>query len=771
MTAAAQSWRTTRVLTLAAAAAWAAAHPASPARAQVQPPPGQPAPAPTNGAIPPNGAAAPIDVGQLAQAMFQQDVQALRAGRTQAERDEAARRLVSRQSPEGRREIQAALGERPPPPGQPTTPPSTPLAAAKAVPDDPAPPQQYVQPLAVLLRADRAHTEAAATALAAIRTEAAIAALTMFVTDPNINYAGRLPAVRPMGGSPDARLAEALVNLVDPPAAAAARVDPPLRTAAADALAEMTQLSDIGRDPSRWRQWWRQSEPLRRNPEQFRAELLERLRRRRPAAGLTDVDALVKRLYQLAPLGDAKAAAARRVLDSPDAPVRAAGVRLVYDVEFVATGRLPDPANAPGSTVARLREMVRDPSAEVRAEAARVLGNLNNREALPAMLAQLAVEPDAGVRVAIAQAFWPIGDLRAVPPLVQLLRDPSLRVAITAAESLAKLGKLVQAAPPPLAGQVAAALVEAMDAPRAVQDPSGAGGELRSACAEALVTLQDRGQQQRFLGLLRLAEPPRSRRAALGGIGLLGDQNTANRLVDWLGAEPDPTARLAALGALKSVGTFRFAESVYRYTRPDVEPDESVRRAAWSTFVSLLPGGTKQELAGWADRVARDGRQDQRVAVLQVLVTKQLADGEARDAAFTRVGIAEAYELLKQPQDAIPHYQEALAYWQMNGNPPEQAGPLNQRLLRAWLAARRYPEAVDFANQTIDRYGQTAAADVAAQIATAAEGLLLNGQPRDAERLATEAQQKLRNVPARFQPRFQEVVRAAQAAPTPQPPR
>ncbi len=88
---------------------------------------------------------------------------------------------------------------------------------------------------------------------------------------------------------------------------------------------------------------------------------------------------------------------------------------------------------------------------------------------------------------------------------------------------------------------------------------------------------------------------------------------------------------------------------------------------------------------------------------------------------------------------------------------------LTKSLLDAQLAGRQYAEAVGFAGDTISR-DPSLMPDVMATLTKAADQLNENRQPRDAERLATEAL-KLTNVDQRFRDRLDAAIRRAKETP------
>jgi len=95
----------------------------------------------------------------------------------------------------------------------------------------------------------------------------------------------------------------------------------------------------------------------------------------------------------------------------------------------------------PRSAIAALVETLRDPTAEVRAEAAFGLMGFHSppaRDAVPALSAAFAQDPDRQVRVNAARALGLMGAVArdAVPALRAGLRDPDERVRDAAAEAL-----------------------------------------------------------------------------------------------------------------------------------------------------------------------------------------------------------------------------------------------------------------------------------------------------------------------------------------------
>ena len=126
---------------------------------------------------------------------------------TQAQRDEAARRLASRSSPESREILFRNLRDG----GHDAS-----LAIARAIADDPAPDARFIEPLAGLLGSERQLHEAAVHALARMGSnDAARNHLTDFARDTRQQVApARVVAIRALGTVVDKSVAQTLLDLL-----------------------------------------------------------------------------------------------------------------------------------------------------------------------------------------------------------------------------------------------------------------------------------------------------------------------------------------------------------------------------------------------------------------------------------------------------------------------------------------------------------------------------------------------------------------------------
>ncbi|MCS6852216.1 MAG: HEAT repeat domain-containing protein, partial [Gemmataceae bacterium] len=138
--------------------------------------------------------------------------------------------------------------------------------------------------------------------------------------------------------------------------------------------------------------------------------------------------------------------------------------------QLVGLRHLADQRGALEPPIARLMELLRSDSEEVRLRSALVLGSLG-RSAVAALTAALA-DPNEGVR---GYAAWALGlsgneAEAAVPALARLARDPQATVRRLAVESLGRIAAQPEVAVPVLA--------------EALGDPSA---EVRDAAVWALV--------------------------------------------------------------------------------------------------------------------------------------------------------------------------------------------------------------------------------------------------------------------------------------------
>ncbi len=663
----------------------------------------------------------------------------------QAVRDEAANRLLSHQTPEARDLLLKSVvnaGSR--------------LAVARALKDDPAPDAASVGLLTSLLGSDEETTVAAARALAVAGTTGdALGKLLAYITDPNVHDPMRAAAARGLGASADIRAARALGALVNDKRLY-------IRNAACDALVEMTGLTRNGRDVDAWRLWLAQEAGPKVDNGQFRDHLVDLLKRRQQPMPPETMELIERMFLQLTP--DQKALALNNMLDDPQPGAKVVGTRLFEEENRSIANRIDEKQLA--ADLVLVRDMIGDSSPAVRQQVAKTLGILNRKDTAEDLMTQLAQETYPAVKVEIIGALAKgMGDLRVVPQLLQLLSDPSERVRVAAADALRSLGPLIKK-DPALTNQVIRSLKGFIAANE---------GDLKAAGVEALVPLADPSMLQFFMDLLVPRETPATRRAALRGLGQIGDPRAQNTVIQLLGNEKDESVRLAALDTFARLGSFAYHEALYKLTKPSDEPDESVRRRAWEVFKELLPTAAPGQLQDYAELFRKSGEMDRRLAVLLVQAEHDQSKGDLADLAAKRENIGDAYVQLHLPDQAVPYFRQALDYWLKNNSQSAEAESLIRELMDALMDSKQYAEAAKFADATIARNPEQQRI-VAPRLVNRAEDLLnppdpAPGQakpaasPRDALQLATEGLTRMNIIALQKNYRDRlEKVRAAAAA-------
>jgi len=649
----------------------------------------------------------------------------------QPDRDEAASRLLSHQTPDSHKLLlESAVN------------PGARLAVARALKDDPALDAASINLLKNLLGLDEETTVAAARALAAANnSDEALPPLLNYISDSTAHipiHAAAAAAARGLGAAADIRAARALGTLL------ADKYPPFLRSAACDALVEMTGLTRNGREPAAWKKWLDQEAgPDKDNPK-FRDHLVDLLRRRQQPMSAETRD-LLERLFQQIPAEKTgqRVAAVNNMLKDPQPGVRIVGTHLFEQ----------DGAGQLAASLPLVSNLIGDTSAAVRQQVARTLGILNKKETAEALMTQLAQETEPAVKVEIIHALATgMHDIRVVPQLLQLLKDPSERVRIAAANGLRSLGAAIK--PDNVLGKrVIGALQDFIN-------DKGNEGEVKAAGVEALVPLADPSMLGLFTNLLPAdRETPAVRRAALAGLKELGDRRVANNVFN-LTTDKDESVRLAALDAFTRVGNFDYSERLYNLTKPTEEPDASVREKAWEVFQKLLPMASLDQLRDYAelfrksanatqDPQERDQAMNRRLAVLLEQADRDQKNADLADLAAQRENIGDAYVQLHQPEKAVPYFQQALDYWLQNNARGVETVKLIQELMDALLDGKKYAEAAKFADTTIARNPEQQRI-VAARLVTRAQDLLdpqepQPGQPkppsspRDALQLANDA--------------------------------
>jgi HEAT repeat protein len=730
---------------LAAVAAVASAIALRPALAQNPPPPPATAPAP-----------APAVLGNTVPALLSvlnnNDA-------SPSDRDEAAKRLIVIGTPEAIDAMQKVLVNTGNPRGQ--------LAVARALADGPPPDPIYVDPLRAIIGNDPASSEAAARALVNMRGDArAQLQLLDAARDEGrrLSQAARVAvihALAPLGNKPTA---EFLVNLVASDTEPAA-----LRAAAAEELAEMTGDSTRGRDPQLWKQWW--ANHADKSNEQFEREMLEiraaRLDRIEPKMDrlLVEMRNAYREHFQDAPAG-AKEEILLGYLRSPEAEVRAVGAGIVVNL---FTESKPIPPNAQRY----LRSMVGDSDEQVRLQVAAALREINDRGAVDNVMAQLQVERVPAVRAALAQALAPMGDVRAVQPLLALLKEENPAVVQSAAQALEALRSRLQEKDSKLAVEISQALDDTLQ--RTVAPGNSA---VRDAIVSAMVAWATPQSGKllfpTFVELVKPNQPASMRRHALAYFGQMGSSETwpaENIIRSGALEDPDASIRLAAVEALGLTAKAQNAQQLYEKLDPNNEKDERVRTAAWNGLAALFPREIDAaQLNAWADKFPDQPLR--RLTVLKVLQKKLIeANANKDDLAVVRQNIGATLMTLKDYAGAATAFKMAL---DTGGQQNQVKEFLSTQLLDAYLLGKDYANATQFGAEMIAQAQQNQSR-VGPAILNEARALTEAGAAEDALRLielalkmdpplADNYARQLRELEARVRAKAQPASPAAQPA-------
>ena len=174
---------------------------------------------------------------------------------------------------------------------------------------------------------------------------------------------------------------------------------------------------------------------------------------------------------------------------------------------------------------------------EVREEAARALGELNDQRAVGPLISILSDE-NRYVRREAAKSLGRIGDERAIEPLINSLKDDDRYGREGAAEGLGEMGE--KAVEP---------LIDAME------DPDW---HVRMGAAIALRIIGDKEAIEPLVSALE-DENRFVRREATKSIGRIGDRRVVGPLIKAL-KDPDRSVRMRAVSALSKCGDERVIE-------------------------------------------------------------------------------------------------------------------------------------------------------------------------------------------------------------------
>jgi HEAT repeat protein len=606
-------------------------------------------------------------------------------GVSQEQRDEAAERLLSRNTPEAKQALHDAL-LKDDEGGQ--------VAVARALALDPDSDPSFIDPLFRLLE-NRDGAASAGRALAGYQNDPDVLQrlIERASARRNASEPTRLASISAIGAIPDKGAAAALMQLLENP-----DESPSIHKAAAAALMNLTGLAQNGEDPARWRKWWRSASAtpasqFRRDIQALQAARLGRLEARYDGLVAAAKDLLDKDYYSKSQ--DERQDLMMTFLRSPEPEVRKIGTNLLKS-EVVSGNPVTD------AELKQLRHMIADSDPSVRRAVAIAIRSVNDPDALNALLNQLRVEPDPTVGAEIARALGPIHDLRAVPTLIKLLSDDSLETAEAAAGALEDLAQDKLPSDPKLAHDAAEALKNTVLS----RSNTPGSDDLRAACINALSPLQQTAIVQELLDH-KLLDPEKEdsvevRAAMLNAVGALNDPNLADLIVNSL-QDDQPEIQVQAIKALETNPRApEFDQNVGALLNSQ---SQAVRDEAWKFEQGIFPRLSEPQLEQhWVQQLKdTPGRQ---LIALEDLADKQQAANEQDGLAITRTQIGADYRALKQYDKAAGSYGEALKSYDALPNISNQQAMV-QSLISDYesvlLESGKYAQAVALAADRIKR--------------------------------------------------------------------
>jgi len=544
-----------------------------------------------------------------------------------------------------------------------------------------------IDPLFGLLRSDDEPTRrAAALAFGAYQgNDTVLKGLKDLASASTTAMGARLAAVQALSQILDKRAIEALVAMTSDPQGTVVN-------AAADALADMTGVTDLAPTAKAWTNWWQahRDVPESRLLAGWLKRFRERLKRRE--AELARVQArLIRQLTDIYEAADAKEKGKLALGHLGDAvpQVRAlAASQAAAIAPSVLRSGNGTTRQAYQELIASLLKHLGDESAIVRAAAAKALAAWRETAAGPILLAQLDGEKTPETRAAIASALGDLKVVEAVPKLVAMLEAANDVEVLRAAGALGQIGEKNGAH----ADAVKPALKPLSHLARTAPQPT-----IREAGCLALARIAPPSAEQILSAALE--DPvPSVRFSAAQGLGNLGKAGakTVAALVTRLQDE-DKGVRQAVAAALAKVGGADAAARMADRLKAGAEAEPAVRNALWEAIRSLADQPASPDLAEKMGDVffARQGAEDmQRAASLfELALTKVPATARNTPAAVALYErLVDAYVAAGTPDNAVPTLRQLIILTPDEN--PTRRRELNQQLGLILLAKEPYTEGI-----------------------------------------------------------------------------
>jgi len=613
-------------------------------------------------------------------------------------RRSAAASLLSRDWPTAVDELAALLRE--------SDHPGTHRAIAGAVAELDDPPPGLVDPLLQLVGNEPTDLQRdVADALSQYDDSGVVDSLVDMATDPNESTDRRRGAIAALAEHRKSRVVETLLELTGP------RHDRVIRSAAFDALGDLTGNTALGQDRRAWQQWWAEYRDLPR--ERWLARLVRSLsqaNKRLNAEQSELVRRLVEtynRLYVATPESE-RPALLLSMLDDPVVGIRLLATQLIE--RKVLNAQAVD-----AKVRLHLREAMTDPSPRVRAEVAALLRDMDDAPAAKTATERLLAEPEPEVQNAYLSLLARKPQPGAIDPALMLLgREPTRAAAATFLEA-AHQAELLDTSQ----------LTRARKTTREQIDPND---DVEPALVRLLASLKPSKDADLLQGLLTHSQEEVRRAAAEAYVqGRLPIDPLLDRLKD------SAVMSKAFEAATRHGDKLAHATALVELGQP---PDDSMAEQAWRAAIVAVAGRLGgQDLLALDEAMTGSAVADLRPDVLEHAIDLP-DDASAKPALLARLAEQAAAhgraELLQQAMRQLAAGNGA--------GTQQQARRIAQWKVRANLLNGEVAEALTQAQQALEA-DPNFAPELGQWLVEAAEAAAENDDAELAQRLMAKARQ------------------------------
>lgn len=314
----------------------------------------------------------------------------------------------------------------------------------------------------------------------------------------------------------------------------------------------------------------------------------------------------------------------------------------------IIKSRIADEGKRPeGDVLAALLRLLKHDAPAVRRETLQILQNLNDPAVVEGVLARLAEEKDASTRQSLFQALGKLSRVTAIPVLTREIGSIESSPDCVREAALA-LGQIAAKTEDKESLRDATTILS--DRYRSVPADQVA---LRAALLTAMAGIGDPSFAPAFSAAVE-SDDATILPAALRGLRAVGDPSKLPRF-RTLSAHADPRVRLAAMEAVGQLG-HEDADIEVLLTRlnPAVEPNDSVREAAWRGFRQLVGRRSVPDRIRAAERLRE--MPDFSVKYLEELAGALATSGDhVAELEAVRERLAATLVASTKDAEAVPH--------------------------------------------------------------------------------------------------------------------